>query len=164
MPLGWTTRDDGHHRHHQPYDHQHDGLLADDHLPCVVDATCFSLTLSPTGSGARHSTASLHRRYASHSSDLSGRAGRCWTATSLLDQTLLLLLSTVVLLLLSVSSVSADQDAKRLYEDLLTDYNRLIRPVGNNSDRLTVKLGLKLSQLIDVVINQWIFLFIIYFY
>ena len=50
-----------------------------------------------------------------------------------------------------ISPCRADQDAKRLYEDLLTDYNRLIRPVGNNSDRLTVKLGLKLSQLIDVV-------------
>lgn len=57
-----------------------------------------------------------------------------------------------LLILLSIGCpASADQDAKRLYEDLLTDYNRLIRPVGNNSDRLTVKLGLKLSQLIDVV-------------
>lgn len=45
----------------------------------------------------------------------------------------------------------ANPDAKRLYDDLLSSYNRLIRPVGNNSDRLTVKLGLKLSQLIDVV-------------
>lgn len=59
----------------------------------------------------------------------------------------------IILLLLMVSPVLGDQDAKRLYEDLLTDYNRLIRPVGNNSDRLTVKLGLKLSQLIDVVNN-----------
>lgn len=57
----------------------------------------------------------------------------------------------LLLLLSLLMVVSADQDAKRLYEDLLTDYNRLIRPVGNNSDRLTVKLGLKLSQLIDVV-------------
>lgn len=47
----------------------------------------------------------------------------------------------------------ANPDAKRLYDDLLSSYNRLIRPVGNNSDRLTVKLGLKLSQLIDVVSN-----------
>lgn len=47
--------------------------------------------------------------------------------------------------------ISANPDAKRLYDDLLSNYNRLIRPVGNNSDRLTVKLGLKLSQLIDVV-------------
>ena len=41
--------------------------------------------------------------------------------------------------------------AKRLYDDLLSNYNRLIRPVNNDSDTLTVKLGLKLSQLIDVV-------------
>ena len=40
--------------------------------------------------------------------------------------------------------------AKRLYDDLLSNYNRLIRPVENNTEKLTVKLGLKLSQLIDV--------------
>lgn len=44
-------------------------------------------------------------------------------------------------------------DAKRLYDDILrrNNYNKLIRPVGNNTDKLTVKLGLRLSQLIDVV-------------
>ncbi|XP_068084467.1 acetylcholine receptor subunit alpha-like 1 [Anabrus simplex] len=47
-------------------------------------------------------------------------------------------------------------DAKRLYEDLLSNYNRLIRPVGNNSDRLTVKMGLRLSQLIDVNLKNQI--------
>lgn len=52
---------------------------------------------------------------------------------------------------LLTSPAQANPEAKRLYEDLLSTYNRLIRPVGNNSDRLTVKLGLKLSQLIDVV-------------
>lgn len=51
----------------------------------------------------------------------------------------------------SVGLLDANPDAKRLYDDLLSNYNRLIRPVGNNSDRLTVKMGLKLSQLIDVV-------------
>ena len=52
-----------------------------------------------------------------------------------------------------VKSVSglANPHAKRLYDDLLSNYNRLIRPVSNNTDKLTVKLGLKLSQLIDVV-------------
>lgn len=55
-------------------------------------------------------------------------------------------------LLLSVLPlVFSNPDAKRLYDDLLSNYNRLIRPVGNNSDRLTVKMGLRLSQLIDVV-------------
>uniref|UniRef100_A0A6P7FL33 Acetylcholine receptor subunit alpha-like 1 isoform X3 n=1 Tax=Diabrotica virgifera virgifera TaxID=50390 RepID=A0A6P7FL33_DIAVI len=47
-------------------------------------------------------------------------------------------------------------DAKRLYDDLLSNYNRLIRPVGNNSDRLTVKMGLRLSQLIDVNLKNQI--------
>ncbi|KAF0296972.1 Acetylcholine receptor subunit alpha-like 1 [Amphibalanus amphitrite] len=45
---------------------------------------------------------------------------------------------------------TANPDAKRLYDDLLSRYNRLIRPVGNNSDTITVKMGLRLSQLIDV--------------
>ncbi|XP_063993392.1 acetylcholine receptor subunit alpha-like 1 [Diachasmimorpha longicaudata] len=53
-------------------------------------------------------------------------------------------------------SASANPDAKRLYDDLLSNYNRLIRPVGNNSDRLTVKMGLRLSQLIDVNLKNQI--------
>ena len=49
--------------------------------------------------------------------------------------------------------VRCNLDAKRLYDDILrkNNYNKLIRPVGNNTDKLTVKLGLRLSQLIDVV-------------
>ena len=31
------------------------------------------------------------------------------------------------------------------------EYNKLIRPVGNSSDTLIVKVGLRLSQIIDVV-------------
>ncbi|XP_067124190.1 acetylcholine receptor subunit alpha-like 1 [Centruroides vittatus] len=50
----------------------------------------------------------------------------------------------------------ASSDAKRLYDDLINGYNSLIRPVGNTSDRLTVKLGLKLSQLIDVNLKHQI--------
>ena len=45
----------------------------------------------------------------------------------------------------------ANPDAKRLYDDLLSNYNKLVRPVANVSDALTVKIKLKLSQLIDVV-------------
>uniref|UniRef100_A0A1A9X464 Neurotransmitter-gated ion-channel ligand-binding domain-containing protein n=1 Tax=Glossina brevipalpis TaxID=37001 RepID=A0A1A9X464_9MUSC len=44
----------------------------------------------------------------------------------------------------------ANPDTKRLYDDLLSNYNRLIRPVVNNTETLTVWLGLKLSQLIEV--------------
>ncbi|KAF7280672.1 hypothetical protein GWI33_005638 [Rhynchophorus ferrugineus] len=61
-----------------------------------------------------------------------------------------------VLLILATGLAHANPDAKRLYDDLLSNYNRLIRPVGNNSDRLTVKMGLKLSQLIDVNLKNQI--------
>lgn len=43
------------------------------------------------------------------------------------------------------------QDAGRLIEDLLADYNKLVRPVENDTDTLIVRLKLKLSQLLDVV-------------
>jgi hypothetical protein len=52
---------------------------------------------------------------------------------------------------LKAATYEANPDAKRLYDDLLSNYNRLIRPVRNNSEILTVYLGLKLSQLIEVV-------------
>ena len=52
-----------------------------------------------------------------------------------------------------IAMSGANHDAKRLYDDLLRkrNYNKLIRPVGNSTATLTVKLGLKLTQLIDVV-------------
>ncbi|XP_046430728.1 LOW QUALITY PROTEIN: nicotinic acetylcholine receptor alpha1 [Neodiprion pinetum] len=56
----------------------------------------------------------------------------------------------------AIPGAEANPDAKRLYDDLLSNYNRLIRPVGNNSDRLTVKMGLRLSQLIDVNLKNQI--------
>ena len=49
-------------------------------------------------------------------------------------------------------------DAKRLYDDLLSDYNKLVRPVVNTSEAVTVRLKLKLSQLIDVVSQRFLFL------
>ena len=60
---------------------------------------------------------------------------------------------TIFTLALMLMVVEADPDAKRLYDDLLSHYNRLIRPVSNNSQvgmetwLLTywVLLGYKLS-------------------
>lgn len=49
-------------------------------------------------------------------------------------------------------------DAKRLYDDLLSNYNRLIRPVTNNNNTVLVKLGLRLSQLIDLVSRLSLFI------
>lgn len=53
--------------------------------------------------------------------------------------------------LAALAGCSANPDAKRLYDDLLSNYNKLVRPVLNVSDALTVRIKLKLSQLIDVV-------------
>lgn len=50
--------------------------------------------------------------------------------------------------------VEANPDAKRLYDDLLSNYNRLIRPVVNNTETLTVWLGLKLTQIIEVSLRN----------
>lgn len=68
-------------------------------------------------------------------------------------------LLTAVFIALNFATGLANPDSKRLYDDLLSNYNRLIRPVGNNSDRLTVKMGLRLSQLIDVVSRHY-FIFV----
>ncbi|CAD7091651.1 unnamed protein product [Hermetia illucens] len=51
---------------------------------------------------------------------------------------------------------SANPDAKRLYDDLLSNYNKLVRPVVNVTDALTVRIKLKLSQLIDVNLKNQI--------
>ncbi|XP_046678978.1 acetylcholine receptor subunit alpha-L1 isoform X1 [Homalodisca vitripennis] len=63
------------------------------------------------------------------------------------------LLVTAVTLL---TPARANPDAKRLYDDLLSNYNRLIRPVSNNTDTVLVKLGLRLSQLIDLNLKDQI--------
>ena len=68
-------------------------------------------------------------------------------------------LDALLMLVLLVPSVprartilnAGNPDAKRLYDDLLSNYNKLVRPVVNVTDAVTVRLKLKLSQLIDVV-------------
>lgn len=72
------------------------------------------------------------------------------------------MLFVAIFIALQFATGLANPEAKRLYDDLLSNYNRLIRPVGNNSDRLTVKMGLRLSQLIDVVSIQLPYLFFFY--
>jgi Neurotransmitter-gated ion-channel ligand binding domain. len=58
--------------------------------------------------------------------------------------------------LILTTTVLANPDAKRLYDDLLSNYNKLVRPVVNTTDVLRVCIKLKLSQLIDVV-SIWCF-------
>ncbi|CAM1306501.1 nAChRa3 (predicted) [Pycnogonum litorale] len=49
-----------------------------------------------------------------------------------------------------------NDDANRLYHDLISRYNNLVRPVVNNTDVITVEIRLKLSQLIDVNLKNQI--------
>ncbi|KAH9413635.1 Neurotransmitter-gated ion-channel transmembrane region [Dermatophagoides pteronyssinus] len=75
----------------------------------------------------------------------------CWSRKNL-TTTIIINLNIIIILLLNIfiRPIDANSDAKRLYDDLLSSYNRLVRPVSNNSQSLKVKLGLKLTQLIDV--------------
>merc|ERR1712018_196368 len=63
--------------------------------------------------------------------------------------------SWLILQFLSLTC-KGNQDAKRLYSNLLANYDRLIRPVANSSDRLTVHMRLKLSQVIGVDMRRQI--------
>lgn len=65
-------------------------------------------------------------------------------------------------LYLLIVGCQGNDNAKRLYDDLLrsSGYNKLIRPVGNNSDKLVVRLGIRLSQLIDIV-SSFIFIIVL---
>lgn len=77
----------------------------------------------------------------------------CYSAMApfLAGRTMSVMVLTLCLLLLICPANSGNPDAKRLYDDLLSNYNKIVRPVVNNSDVLTVRIKLKLSQLIDLV-------------
>ena len=53
--------------------------------------------------------------------------------------------------------VVCDKDAKRLLEDLLVSYDTIVRPVMNPNDQIKLSLGVKLSQIADIVIKSLIF-------
>lgn len=53
--------------------------------------------------------------------------------------------------LMLISFALGNEDAKRLYDDLMIRYNRLSRPSSNPHIPITIKLKLRLSQIIDVV-------------
>lgn len=55
-----------------------------------------------------------------------------------------------------IPRVNCSSAMKRLYEDLFTDYNRLVLPVANNKTKVTVNLGLKLGQILDLNLKQQI--------
>lgn len=50
-----------------------------------------------------------------------------------------------------IKLINCNEDAKRLYDDLMVNYNRNTRPVKNPFEPLIVHIKLRLSQIIDVV-------------
>ena len=52
---------------------------------------------------------------------------------------------------ISVSFTQALRETNRLYEDLLRNYNRLIRPSRNASEAVFIEFKFKLLQILDVV-------------
>jgi hypothetical protein len=54
-------------------------------------------------------------------------------------------------LLSLIPQATANVDAKRLYDDLMMNYNKHRRPANRPQDAVTIKIKLRLSQIIDVV-------------
>jgi len=50
-----------------------------------------------------------------------------------------------------LDTVFCDKDARRLLEDLLGGYDSVARPVINPNDQIKLSLGIKLSQIADIV-------------
>ena len=44
-----------------------------------------------------------------------------------------------------------NEDAKRLLDDKFSSYNTIIRPVLDPKDKIDLSIGLKLSQISDIV-------------
>ncbi|KAI4788630.1 hypothetical protein KUCAC02_002061 [Chaenocephalus aceratus] len=65
-----------------------------------------------------------------------------------MDSVHFLLFLAVSAFTVQVSLQGAEQH--RLYHDLMSNYNPLVRPVGNDSQSLTVHFGLTLRQIMDV--------------
>lgn len=55
-----------------------------------------------------------------------------------------------------IGQAEASSAMKRLYEDLFSDYNRLILPVARNKTKVRVSVGLKLGQILDLNLKQQI--------
>ena len=69
----------------------------------------------------------------------------------MIDLTVIVVLSLCLTGTQVIGKAITNPDAGRLYRDLLSDYDRLIRPVSKHTEIVTIKLGLRLSQIVDLV-------------
>lgn len=118
--------------------HQH---LPHHHIPPATDVSIFP------------SLSSFASLLSSSLSSFSSSSGSTGISSPILSSTSIQVYFYISLVLLSLAypTCHGNPDAKRLYDDLLSNYNRLIRPVSNNTHTVLVRLGLRLSQLIDLV-------------
>lgn len=81
---------------------------------------------------------------------------------SMIMDSFVIRLNLIILLLLLINSLillsKADNDAKRLLDHLLNNYDKVARPVLEANERIDLYLGIKLSQIADIVINVFILL------
>jgi nicotinic acetylcholine receptor len=57
----------------------------------------------------------------------------------------------------------SNEDAKRLLDDLFSNYNPVVRPVSDPADTIRLSIGLKLSQIADIVIKLGIHTCFVFF-
>jgi hypothetical protein len=76
---------------------------------------------------------------------------------SMIMDSFVIRLNLIILLLLLINSLillsKADNDAKRLLDHLLNNYDKVARPVLEANERIDLYLGIKLSQIADIVRN-----------
>ena len=65
---------------------------------------------------------------------------------------------SLLVIFLSLDSVDSGEAERRLLNELMGQYNKLERPVYNESDPLVLTFGLTLQQIIDVVSFYFILL------
>lgn len=62
----------------------------------------------------------------------------------------------IVTIFATVKEIQCNEDAKRLYDDLMVNYNRHRRPANSPSEPVHINIRLRLSQIIDVVSKGFI--------
>ncbi|XP_031573810.1 neuronal acetylcholine receptor subunit alpha-7-like [Actinia tenebrosa] len=70
---------------------------------------------------------------------------------SVLVSVLLLMSNNVVIARTNITGTNFDNDEAKLLKDVLGEYNKKLRPVISKHDKVEVKLGFTLNQIIDVI-------------
>lgn len=64
---------------------------------------------------------------------------------------MMIYVTKIAIFIYLVCLIAADEHSRNLYDHLLNDYNKLVRPTQNNDQIVTVSIDLELSSIIDIV-------------